>query len=429
MKPWLLSLLAAAVLVGGCGDDEEQAVDAPVVDARVSVDATAADATQPPDAPPLVPSCTPSASENLALEVVAEDLLNPVYVTSPPNDPRLFIIEQPGRIRIIKDGVLLDTPFLEIGSLVRADGKEQGLLGLAFHPDFAQNGRFFIDYTTEETNGGTRIAEYAVSADNPDVADTTEKKLIDVPQPATNHNGGMLAFGPKGYLFISLGDGGGGNNQYCTAQNTGDLLGGLLRIDVDSASPYGIPADNPFADGDGGEPEIWDIGLRNPWRFTFDRETGDMYIGDVGQGSWEEVDFEPANSPGGVNYGWNAMEGTHCFAGGCDEDKPACNDPSLTLPIHEYDQRDSDLCSMTGGYVYRGSCLTAFVGAYFFADYCLGNVWTLRVKDGAATEVTERTADFDIGLGGLASFGEDATGELYIVRREAGTVYRIVAEE
>lgn len=418
-------------LIPACGDDGNGDVDAPTEDAPQQDGATPVDASVV-DAPPIQSSCTPSASKNLALEVVAEDLVDPIFVTSPPNDPRLFIVEQVGRIRIIEDGQLLDTSFLEIPNLLEVEGREQGLLGLAFHPNFAQNGRFFINYTAQDLDGGTVVAEYRVSDADPNVADPAETRLRDIDQPATNHNGGMIDFGPDGYLYIAMGDGGGKNNEHCAAQDANELLGSLLRIDVDSGDLYGIPADNPFAAG-GGAPEVWAKGLRNPWRFSFDRQTGDLYIGDVGQGSWEEIDFEPAPRDDGTirNYGWDAFEGNQCFQPGaeeCDVGIESCDDiAGLTFPIHEYDQRDSDLCSVTGGYVYRGSCLTAYQGTYFFGDFCTGQVWTLT-DPGDTPRVTEITGDFEPNLGGLASFGQDATGELYIVRREAGIIYRIVAE-
>src|SRR5262245_36732420 len=274
-----------------------------------------------------------SSQTALTTEMVASGLSSPVFVTSPPGDcSRLFVVEQTGAIRIVKNGSLLATPFLDINTLVLFGG-EQGLLGMAFHPSYAANGFFYVNYT-RKPDGATVVARYSVSA-NPDVADRgSVLPLLVIAQPFDNHNGGMLAFGPNdGFLYIGMGDGGSGGDPFNNAQNPDVLLGKMLRIDVDHASPplaYAIPPSNPFAGAAAGADEIWSVGLRNPWRFTFDRANGDMYIGDVGQNSVEEIDFEPAGSPGALNYGWRCMEGTSC-TGLEDPPKCSCNAPNLVL--------------------------------------------------------------------------------------------------
>jgi len=361
----------------------------------------------------------------LTTERVASGLSAPLFVTSPPGDyDRLFIVEQnTARIRILKNGSLLAIPFLDIGALA-SQGGEQGLLGLAFHPDYANNGLFFVNYT--DNAGSTVVARYQVSGD-PDVADPgTASILLTIPQPYSNHNGGMIAFGPNdGYLYIGMGDGGSANDPGNRAQTPSTLLGKILRIDVDGGPPYGIPPDNPFVGISPYLPEIWAVGVRNPWRFSFDRKTGDLWIGDVGQNSWEEIDFQPAGSAGGENYGWRCMEATHCTGlTGC-----TCNAPELTLPIHEYSHAAGN-CSVTGGYVYRGCELPEFDGVYFFADYCSGRIWTLEYDGVTPPTIVDRTVELDppgtqsIGL--LPSFGEDAAGNLYIVDIGDGEVYKIV---
>ena len=289
-------------------------------------------------------------------EPVITGLSSPVGIThAGDGSGRLFIVLQGGRI-VIFDGVkILSSPFLDITSVVSSGG-ERGLLGLAFHPNYVGNGSFYVNYTN--TAGDTVIARYSVSA-NPNQADPTSADiLLTIPQPFSNHNGGQLHFGPDGYLYIGIGDGGSGGDPQNNGQDLGTLLGKILRIDVDKGPPYAIPPDNPFfGPGDGALDEIWAWGLRNPWRFSFDRLTGDMFIGDVGQNSWEEVDFQPASSAGGENYGWRLMEGNSCY-------NPAtnCNDSTLTLPILVYDHTVG--CSVTGGYRYRGSKNPALDGFY-----------------------------------------------------------------
>jgi glucose/arabinose dehydrogenase len=275
---------------------------------------------------------------------------------------RLFVAEQAGRVRLIKGGVLQATPFLDISTKVSSDG-ERGLLGLAFPPGYAAKGHFYVYYT--DLSGTLTVARYRVGA-NPDVADAnSEQVILSVAHARTNHNGGQLAFGPgDGYLYVALGDGGGGGDPDGNGQNTNTLLGKILRLDVESgATPYAIPAGNPFASG-GGRPEIWAYGLRNPWRFSFDRQTHDLFIADVGQALWEEVDYQPGGAAGGANYGWKIMEGMHCY------NAATCDQAGLTLPVAEYDH--SLGCAVIGGYVYRGSAQPSLAGLYFYADECGG---------------------------------------------------------
>lgn len=340
---------------------------------------------------------------------IASGLTRPLYVThAGDGSGRLFIVEQGGLIKIWQDGAVLDTPFLDVSELISqearsADYTERGLLGLAFHPDFAANGQFFINYT-ERQNHGTVVARYTVSADDPNRADpASEVQLLYVPQPYGNHNGGHMAFGPDGYLYISLGDGGSGGDPQGNGQNLGTLLGTLLRIDVNVEDGYAIPPDNPFVGNDTARPEIWAWGLRNAWRFSFDRETGDLYIADVGQYSWEEVSFQPAGSPGGENYGWNAYEGTHEFSG-----NPPASD--VVMPILEYGHSNGR-CSITGGYVYRGADVPGLQGVYFYGDWCTGTIWTAwQGEDG----VWQSQVSLESGRR-ISSFGEDEDGELYVV--------------
>jgi glucose/arabinose dehydrogenase len=358
----------------------------------------------------------PTNGTGLTLRRLTADLSFPVALTAPAGDARLFVVEKGGRIRIFEHDTLRATPFLDISALV-STGSEQGLLGLAFHPDYATNGRFFVDYT--DTKGDTRIAEYHVSSD-PAIADLgSASVMLTVPQPYSNHNGGQLAFGPDGYLYIGMGDGGSGGDPDGHGQATDDLLGSLLRIDVNGASPYTIPAGNPWADSAGARGEIWSIGLRNPWRFSFDRTTHDLYIADVGQGNYEEVDVSTAASGGGrgANYGWNTMEGNACYQAA------SCDRTGLVLPVVQYDH--SEGCSITGGYVYRGSAIPDIRGHYFYADFCGGWIRSFRFADAAATD--ERSWDMLAPGGSITSFGEDAAGELYVMTSD-GTLDRIVAE-
>lgn len=358
------------------------------------------------------------ASFAIALRPVASGLERPVYVTAAPDDTtRLFAVEQPGRIRLIVDGEVLATPFLDIVPLVESSGSEQGLLSIAFSPDFADSGLFYVYYTARsgEGVGDNTIARYRVSADDSNRADPESGEiLIAVPDSRRNHNGGLLLFGPDGYLYAGLGDGGGGGDPDGNGQNPATLFGSLLRIDPRPEGGYAIPADNPFADSGEGAPEVWAWGLRNPWRYSFDRETGDLYIADVGQNAIEEIDFLAAETPGGTNFGWNVMEGTTCYR------EPSCDSTGLTLPVAEYSHDHG--CSVTGGYVYRGTLEPALDGVYLFGDYCSGLVWGLG-RDASGSWVMSEPVETGLRI---SSFGEDADGELYLVAN-SGEIFRVAA--
>lgn len=360
------------------------------------------DPAPPPQAPPATVSFVP----------VAGGLDLPVHI-GPAGDGsnRMFLVEQAGRILILDNGSVLPAPFLDIRDRVLSGG-ERGLLSVAFPPGYASKGYFYVNYT-RIPDGSTVVSRYLVTAD-PNVADNTgETVVLTVAQPYANHNGGQIAFGPDGYLYIGMGDGGSGGDPRNNGQSPGTLLGKLLRIDVESgAVPYGIPADNPFLGVPDDLGEIWALGLRNPWRFSFDRSTGDLYLADVGQNSVEEVDFRPAGSGGGDNYGWNIMEGNTCFA------DPSCNPGGFVLPVAVYDHGQG--CSVTGGYVYRGSSFPALQGFYFYGDFCSGRVWVLR-KSGTSWE------NFLLSdtVFSISTFGEDEAGELYLADYGTGTLYRV----
>jgi glucose/arabinose dehydrogenase len=349
--------------------------------------------------------------------LVTRGLAAPVDVQSAPGDrTRLFVVEQAGRIRIVRDGSLLATPFLDIVSRVGSGG-ERGLLGLAFHPRYTDNGRFFVNYT--DRSGDTHVAEFRVSS-TPDAADpASERTLLFVRQPFANHNGGGLAFGNDGMLYIGLGDGGAGGDPLGNGQDLGVALGKMLRIDVDSGSPYAVPPDNPFVSSANAVREIWAYGLRNPWRFSFDRGTGDLFIGDVGQSGREEIDLGLASRRGGENYGWNVMEGSRCF-----QPPSGCNTSGLTLPIVEY-ATGSDGCAVTGGYVYRGCRMPGYHGTYFYGDYCTAFVRSFRLQNGQAGDRRDWTSSVGRGVDRISSFGVDADGEILIVDHD-GELYRIV---
>ncbi len=376
----------------------------------------------------------PAAAQVLTKTLVVNGLPNTLYVTSPPGDlNRLFVVRQTGQVHIVKNGTLLGTTFIHLGvggANKITSGGERGLLGLAFHPNYAQNGFFYVNYTNLQ--GNTMVERYTVSA-NPDVADLASAATIIGPitQPQSNHNGGCLQFGPEttgSMLYIAMGDGGGANDSGAghaaggNGQSGATLLGKFLRLDVDLASPH-IPVDNPFVNDPNVLDEIWHVGMRNPWRFSFDSLTGDMYIGDVGQDAREEVDFQPAGV-GGLNYGWRCMEGFNCTGlSGC-----TCNAPNLTLPIHDY-AHTPGCVTVTGGYVYRGCSMPSLQGTYFFADYCKVQVWSFEYDGVSVNNFQNRTAEI-VATGGalstISSFGQDGYGELYICDLAGGRVYKIV---
>jgi glucose/arabinose dehydrogenase len=350
---------------------------------------------------------------SVAIELVADGLQRPVAVRhAGDGSGRLFIVEQPGRIRILDKGSLLESPFLDITARVRDAANEQGLLGLAFHPEYADNGRFFVNYT--DLGGDTVVAEFSRSpADAVQADPSSEAIILRIPQPYGNHNGGDIAFGPDDYLWIATGDGGGAGDPQGSGQNLQTLLGKLLRIDVDRGSTYTIPPDNPFTSDSQALDEIWAYGLRNPWRFSFDRDTGDLYIGDVGQNQLEEIDFEERSDPGGRNYGWSTMEASSCF------ENINCSTDGLTLPVAEYSHQLG--CSVTGGYVYRGSLFPDLQGYYLYGDFCSGTVWALSRSDSGqwSTEIVGETG------ASISSFGEDEDGELYVTDLRDGSVYLV----
>ncbi len=341
---------------------------------------------------------------------MAADFELPVFLTHAGSE-RLFVVEKRGSIQALsRDGKTKEV-FLDISVRVGSTSNEQGLLGLAFHPQYAENGWFFVDYT--DLRGDTVVSRFQVPAGAERADPDSEEVFLRIPQPAANHNGGMIAFGPDGALYIGTGDGGAANDRFRNGQNRNALLGKLLRIRVDGAPPYAIPPDNPFVGQPDTRPEIWALGLRNPWRFSFDRATGDLFIADVGQNEFEEIDWQPAGSLGGENYGWPIMEGLHCFQ------RADCDRAGLTLPIVEYDHTVG--CSVTGGYVYRGQRFPALRGVYFYADYCSGTVWALW-RDARGQWQHRDTLHTDLRI---SSFGEDVTGEIYLLDLSGGGVYRL----
>lgn len=341
--------------------------------------------------------------DDYAWQLIVSNLVRPVDLQA-DSSGRLFVIEKPGHIHVIENGSLIDAPFLNIEDRVNDSSNEMGLLGLAFHPNYVRNGYFYVNYTG--AGGDTFISRFQVT-DNPYLADpASEVNLLRISQPFPNHNGGTLQFGPDGFLYAGLGDGGAAGDPFGNAQNTNTLLGKILRLDVDSAEPYVIPADNPFGN------EIWAYGLRNPWRMAFDPVSGDLYIGDVGQNAWEEIDHIPAGSPGGVNFGWDYREGAHEYEG---------NSPAglmLVDPIAEYSHQEGG-CSITGGYVYRGA-MSEWDGIYLYGDYCTGFIWGLMRLNGE----WQNQLLFDTDAR-ITSFGQDETGELYLLG-DGGGVYKLV---
>ena len=374
----------------------------------------------PPPSPPAPPPPPPPPPPvGLQLRQIANGLQFPLLVTAPLTDPsRIFIVEKRGVIRIMRNGQLTTTPFLDIRNKV-STGSEQGLLGLTFHPSYASNGVFVISYT--DTEGDSRISTMKVSS-NPDVADlATESVFLFVDQPFENHNGGHVTFGPFGYLFIGLGDGGSGGDPGNRAQDLNTTLGKLLRYQVDDNGRVTIPTGNPLVGNPGVIWGIWSWGLRNPWRFSFDRETSDLYVGDVGQDNIEEINVVSGLDGFGraVNFGWRITEGTHCF-----NPSEGCNKSGLTLPVLEYTHAEG--CSVTGGHVYRGSAIPEITGIYFYSDFCGGWIRSFKFVDGDPTDQRE-WSELDTGER-VTSFGEDAVGEIYVTT-SAGRVYKIVRQQ
>jgi glucose/arabinose dehydrogenase len=370
------------------------------------------------------PSVVPSpgaifdpAGLNVAFETVVDGLDSPLAVLSAGDDSgRIFVVQQGGQIRIVRGGSLVADPFLDISARITSGG-ERGLLGLAFHPNFPTDPRLFVNYT--DANGDTQVSSFTVDAGRPDAADgNSEVKLLHLAQPFPNHNGGAVVFGPDGYLYISTGDGGSGGDPLGNGQSLKTLLGKILRIDVDRTDanlPYAIPPGNPFVGTADALPEIFLYGLRNPWRLSFDRATGDLWIGDVGQGAWEEIDVARA---GGAdeNFGWNTMEGNHCFS-----PPDGCTRTGLTPPVAEYSHESG--CTVIGGYVYRGSAQPALAGGYLFGDYCSGTVWAI---DSASDALRDPAVVLESGAS-ISSFGEDEAGELYATDIGGGKLLRVTA--
>ena len=419
--------LAAVLLIvlAACGGG--QALSSPVPPSEAPASASPAPSAAPNgDAgspSPAGPSGSPGGGAfdpegvGLHLELVVDQLTSPLAVThAGDGSGRFFVLEQGGQIRIVRDGQLVDDPFLDIGDRLTAGG-ERGLLGLAFHPDFPDDPRFFVNYTDLE--GATVVASFAAEAGSDRADGGSEVVLLRIDQPYANHNGGALAFGPDGYLYISTGDGGSGGDPHDNGQRMDTLLGKILRIDVDGGSGdarYAVPADNPFVDQSDALPEIWHLGLRNPWRMSFDRETGDLWIGDVGQGSWEEIDVARAGT-GGLNFGWNRVEAFECFSG------DSCDDPAFTPPVTAYGHDFG--CSVIGGVVYRGTAQPLLAGGYIYSDYCGGQLWLLDPAndgplDGRLVAETGRN---------ISAIGEDEAGEAYATDHTRGELLRIVATD
>ena len=364
----------------------------------------------------------PSSAQNagVTLEPFADGFTQPLFVThAGDGSDRLFVVEQRGQVRVIEDGEVHGEPFLDVSNLISCCG-EQGLLGLAFHPNFEENGLFYVNYTNP--SGNTVVAEYRASDDLTEADPDSSTTLLTIDQPFANHNGGHLAFGPDGYLYVGTGDGGRGGDPQENAEDLSTLLGKILRLQVDitavDGGRYAVPAENPFVNTEGARPEIWAYGLRNPWRFSFDRETGDLWIGDVGQNAWEEIDFQPVSSEGGENYGWDVMEGAHCF-----EPDTGCDETGLVLPVLEYPH--SQGASVTGGYRYRGAALPGLVGTYLFGDFTSGRIWG-ATENGDGGWSSEELFDTDFRI---STFGEDEAGELYVVNYSGGALYKFTPGE
>jgi glucose/arabinose dehydrogenase len=369
-----------------------------------------------------------AAWPTIKLTLISDDFSQPLQLLhAGDGSGRLFVVERAGYVRIVKNGALLTTPFLDIHDRVNSTCGECGLLSIAFPPDFETSGWFVVSYSAKNNpvhptdpnepdpsvGNDTVLARFRVTG-NPDVADpSSEQPILLVNQPYANHNGGLAKFGPDGKLYFGLGDGGSGGDPLGAGQRLNTLLGKLLRIAVGPTGTYTVPSDNPFVGVSGARPEIWAYGLRNPWRWSFDRTIGDLWIGDVGQGLWEEVDFAPSTSTGGENYGWNRLEGTHCY------EPPTCTSAGTVLPVHEYPHGNLTGRSVTGGYVYRGP-QTGLQGIYFFSDISGGRIWGLRPSG----SVWEWAQFLETGRG-ISSFGEDEAGQLYVTSYYDGALLRI----
>lgn len=356
-----------------------------------------------------IPTATPLPQSSYPPQIgVSTWLKNPNQITylthAGDGSGRLFLVEKQGRVMIIAGDEILPEPFLDIRNLVDSGPSERGLLSIAFAPDYEESGVFYVYYSDRPGDGDSIIARYHTSSDPNRAESDSAEILLSIDEPAANHNGGQLQFGPDGYLYIGLGDGGSANDPWDNAENLSVLLGKMLRIAVDTDSGYLIPRDNPFVDQASARPEIWAYGLRNPWRFSFDRFSGDLYIADVGQNKWEEIDFQSAGSAGGQHYGWDTTEGNHCF-----EPAEGCDRSGITFPVAEYGHDQG--CSVTGGYVYRGGLYPQLSGIYFFADFCTGEIWAMQQDSSGQWQYGPL---IESGVN-VASFGEDESGELYIL--------------
>ena len=383
-----------------------------------------------------------ATSFDLAVVRVAKVPAKALYVTQPKDEKnRLFVVNQKGMIHIIENGKLKKEPFLDISDRVHGSltpGSEEGLLGLAFHPDYSNNGYLYVNYVNK--NDSTIISRFKTSNDINVANKDSEKLILSLSQPFGNHNGGHLAFGPKdGFLYIALGDGGKWGDPFNNSQNLETLLGSILRIDIDNGNRYEIPSDNPFFGEPGKKQEIFCYGLRNPWRFSFDRETNDLLIGDVGQNLWEEINWTTWEESRGANFGWRTMEANHCY-----NPEDFCDTAGIVMPVHEYpnnaayikiligmDDKEATGCSVTGGYVYRGSKIKPLRGTYIFGDYCTGRIWSFKLKNGKPVafknirkEIKRNSEDIPLFI---SSFGEDSSGELYVVDY-LGAVYKFVSK-
>ena len=399
----LPTLLVATFVLGACSGDEPP-------DAQQSPSSPSPTASSPGPTSP-APALN-LAAVKIRLRAFAGDFSQPVFLTHAGDGAGLlYVVEQTGRIRVLDRNGDRRGTFLDIANRVQSGG-ERGLLGLAFHPDYESNGRFFVYYSN---NAGDNVVSRFQRRSATSADPGSERVILRMDDPFSNHNGGWIGFGPDGFLYVATGDGGSGGDPLDNGQSLRSLLGKILRIDV-NGSAYEVPDDNPFVGRSGARGEIWAYGLRNPWRNSFDRATGDLYIGDVGQGAREEVNAEPGTGKGGVNYGWNVMEGSRCYQGG------SCNRSGKKLPFAEYPT--SEGCAVTGGYVYRGSAFPQMVGAYFFGDYCNGRILAVDSRRALQGEVAERRM-LDTGLQ-ISSFGEDEAGELYVIGH-GGTIHRLLA--